>query len=102
MIFRESFGSGSHFPLCEFAASSSGECTIVGGDRRDFLVVELLGNHPHSVRTVFAETLLRHLQGEGAFARAQKTPAARPGFKFARKELYRFEISIWRRPEAER
>ena len=35
------------------------------------------------------------------FARATKNPASRPGSKFARTELSRFETSIWRRSEAE-
>ena len=38
---------------------------VVGGDRRDFLVVELFGDDPHRVGTVPAEALLPHLQGEG-------------------------------------
>src|SRR5258708_21512011 len=38
---------------------------VVGGDGRDVLIVQLLGDGPHRVGTVFAETQLPHPQGEG-------------------------------------
>jgi hypothetical protein len=56
---------------------------------------------PRIISSIVAETQ-RKAGGTAIllFARAAKNPAPPPGFRFARKELPCFDLSIWRRPDA--